>query len=59
MRKTCYIDLISQKIKSLNAAVKTVEMILGLLKKDYIYLELEKKEAMALQDSLANCIKAV
>ena len=33
--------------------------ISGLLKKNYIYLGLEKKDATALQDSLAGYIKVV
>ena len=36
-----------------------VEEISGLLKKDYVHLGLEKKNATALQDSLASYIKAV
>ncbi len=59
MRKACCIDLIQQKIRSLNAVVKTVEEILGLIKKDYVNLGLEKNEAITLQDSLAGYIKAI
>ncbi len=36
-----------------------MEKILGLLKKDYINLGLEKKEATALRDGFADYIKAV
>ena len=36
-----------------------MEDILSLLKKDYVYLELKKKDAAALQDGLASYIKAV
>ena len=35
------------------------EEILGLLKKDYVYLGLEKKDAMTLQDGFAGYIKAI
>ena len=35
------------------------EEILGLLKKDYVYLGLEKKDAMTLQDGLTGHIKAI
>ena len=48
MRKVYYIDLVQQKIRSLNTEAKTIEQILDLLKKDYIYLRLEKKDATAL-----------
>lgn len=36
-----------------------IEKILSLLKKDFVYLELEKKDALAFWDSLAGYIKAV
>ena len=58
-RKACYIDIVQQKIRSLNAEAKTAEKILGLLKKNYVYLGLEKKNATALQDSLAGYIEVV
>lgn len=59
MRKACYINLILQKIRLLNAAAKIAEKISSLLKKDYVNLGLEKKKAMALQDGLAGYIKIV
>ena len=35
------------------------EEILGLLKKDYVYLRLEKKDTTALQNSVASYIKVI
>lgn len=58
-RKACYIDLILQKIRLLNIEAKTAKEILDLLKKDFIYLELEKKNTSAFQDSFASYIKAI
>ncbi len=58
-RRACCIDLVSQKIRSLNAAVKTAEEISGFIKKDYVNLGLEKKEATALRESLGGYIKAI
>lgn len=43
-RKACAVDLVSQKIRSLNAAAKYAEEISSLLKKDFVHLGLEKKE---------------
>ncbi len=59
MRRACYINLVQQKIRLLNVAAKTAEEISGFIKKDYVNLGLEKKEATALQDSLVGYIKAI
>ena len=59
MRKAYSINLIQQKIRSLNAEAKMAKEISDLIKKNYVYLRLEKKDATALQDSLAGYIKAI
>ena len=38
---------------------KTTEKILGLLKKNFVYLRLEKKNISVFQDSLTGNIKAI
>lgn len=51
-RKACCIDLVGQKIRAPNAAAKSADEISGLLKKDYVHLGLEKKDASGFRDSL-------
>lgn len=48
-----------KKIRSLNAEAKTAKEISGLLKKDFVYCGLEKKDASGFPDSLTGFIKAI
>ncbi len=58
-RKACAVDLVSQKIRSLNAATKSAEEISSMLQKDFVHLGLEKKESSSLRANLDGFIKAV
>lgn len=58
MRRTCANNLVVQKIRLLNAIVKSSEEISEILKKDFICLGLEIKESKKLQASLDGYIKA-
>ncbi len=58
-RRTCAVELVSQKIRALNAVTKSVAEISNMLQKDFVYLGLDKKELSALQTSLDGYIKAV
>lgn len=58
-RKGCAVDLVQQKIRSLDAAAKDAEEIWGLLKKDFGHIGLGKKESASLRANLDGYIKAV
>lgn len=44
MQKVCTNDFITQKIRSLNVMAKLLEKKTEILKKDFVYPDLEKKE---------------
>ena len=44
----CAVDLVAQKIRSLDASAKSVEEISNMLKKDVVHLGLNKKSAKEL-----------
>lgn len=52
IRKFYAIDLIKYKIRALNALAKLTKEISILMKKDYIYFGLEKKDVLDFQDNL-------
>ena len=58
-RKTCANNLVGQKIRLLNALAMFLEKISDMLKKDFIYLGLDKKEIKELRAGLNGYIKAV
>ncbi len=58
-RRACAVDLVSQKIRSLNAAAKSAEEISSMVQEDFAHVSLEKKKSTSLQDSLDGYIKAV
>ncbi len=58
-RRTCAVDLVSQKIRSLNAVAKSGEEISSMVQKNFAHVSLEKKESTFLRDSLDGYIKAV
>lgn len=51
------IDLISQKIRLENASAKSATEIDKLIKRDWVYMGLDKKEKKDLQANLAGFIK--
>ena len=55
----CVVDLVAQKIRSLDASAKSVEEISNMLKKDVVHLSLNKKSAKELQAALDGYVKAV
>lgn len=59
MRKDCAVNLVQQKIRLLNTRAKDVEKISKLLKKDFVYINLGKKESTSLQDNFNGYIKAI
>lgn len=60
MTYTIYIaDLVSQKIRLLNALVKLLEEISNMLKKNFIHLGLNKKNIKKLRAGLDKYIKTV
>ena len=59
MQSACAIDLVAQKIRSLDASTKSLEEISNILKKDFIHLGLNKKSAKELQTGLDGYIKAI
>ena len=58
-RGACVADLVAQKIKSLDALTKSVEEISNMLKKDVVYLGLNKKSAKELRAALNRYVKVV
>ena len=58
-QKTCANALVDQKIRLLNALAMSSEEISDMLKKDFVYLGLDKKETMKLRAGLDGYIKAV
>ncbi len=58
-RRACAIDLVSQKIRALNAATKSTVEISNMLQKHFVHLGLDKEKSSALQTSLDGYIKAV
>ncbi len=58
-RRVCAVDLVSQKIKALNATTKSAAEISNMLQKDFVHLGLDKKELSALRTSLDGYIKAI
>ena len=58
-QRACVNNIVAQKIRSLNAITKLSEEIFEMLKKDFIYLSLEKKESKKLRASPKGYIKAV
>ena len=58
-RSACAADLVTQKIRSLNASAKSAEEISNILKKDVIHLGLNKKNATELRATLNGYIKTV
>ncbi len=58
-QKTCANNLVVHKIRSLNAMAKSSEEISEMLKKDFVYLGLEKKESKELRANLNGYIKAI
>ena len=59
MHGTCIADLVAQKIRSLDASAKSVEEISNMLKKDVVYLDLNKKNAKELRAALDGYVKTV
>lgn len=59
MLKTCDNNLIAQKIRSLDAIAKLLKKISKILKNNFIYLNLEKKESKELQTNPDRYIKAI
>ena len=59
IQKACTNDLVDQKIRSLNASVKSSEEISDMLKKNFVHLGLDKKESKELRAGLDGYIKAV
>ena len=59
MHSVCAIDLVAKKIRLLNALAKFLEEISNMLKKDFVYLGLNKKSTKKLRASLDRYIKAV
>lgn len=53
------VDLVAKKIRSLNASAKSTEEISNMLKKNLVYLGLNKKNTKELQAALDEYIKAV
>ncbi len=47
-RRAYAVDLVSQKIRALNAVTKSAAEISNMLKKDFVHLGLDKKESSAL-----------
>ena len=58
-RGTCAAELVTQKIRLLNASAKSLEEISNMLIKDFVYLGLNKKNAKELRASLTKYIKAI
>ena len=58
-RGTCVANLVAQKIRSLDVSAKSVEEISNMLKKDFVHLGLNKKNAKELRAALDGYIKAV
>ena len=58
-RNACAADLVAQKIRSLDALTKSAEEISNMLKKDVVYLGLNKKSAKELRAALDGYVKAV
>ena len=58
-RGACATNLVTQKIRLLNASTKFVEEISNMLKKDNLHLGLNKKNTKKLQATLDGYIKAV
>lgn len=52
-------NLVSQKIRVLDILVKSLEKISYMLKKVFVYLDLNKKSAKKLQTSLDRYIKVI
>ena len=59
MRNACNADLVTQKIRSLDALAKSTEEIPNMFKKDVVHLGLNKKNVKELQFALNRYIKAV
>lgn len=58
-RKVCTIDVVQQKIRSLDVIAKDVERILRLLKKNFSHISLDKKEFTTLRANLDGYIKVI
>ena len=58
-RGACVADLVAQKIRSLDTSTKSVKEISNMLKKDVIYLGLNKKSAKELRAALNGYVKVV
>ena len=58
-RGACATNLVTQKIRSLDASAKSAEKIYNMLIKDVVHLSLNKKSAKKLQGTLDGYIKAV
>ena len=58
-RGTCAANLVAQKIRLLDALVKSVEEISNMLKKYVVHLGLNKKSVKELQATLGRYVKAV
>ena len=59
MRAAYAADLVAQKIRLLDALAKSLEEISNMLKKNFIHLGLNKKNAKELQAGLNGYIKAI
>ena len=59
MRRAYAVNLIFQKIKALNAAMKSAVEISNILQKNVVYLGLNKTKSSFLQTSLDGYIKAI
>ena len=58
-RRVSAVDLVSQIIRVLDAATKFAAEILKILRKDFVYLGLDKKELTSLLTNFEGYIKAV
>ena len=58
-RSACAIDLVTLKIRLFDVSAKFVEEISNMLKKDVVYLDLNKKNVKELQAALDGYIKAI